>query len=185
MILAETVLVGLLLSLATGGRLRNLAREPLKGELALLILLPVQLSWPVVSGQIGLGCEFSIVAWLTMMAGLALVLMTNAQRRWQLAVAALGIAANILVIGLNQAMPVSINAVSEIGSRRSDARAELAADCLHEEMDEDTDLPFLADVVAIPGPPWQGGVISVGDMLLSLGLAAWVFAASRDGRSGH
>lgn len=183
MILAEVVLVGLLMSLVSGGSLRRLAAEPLKGEMALLILLPVQLLWPVASRRFELSCEFSIVAWLLMMAGLAVVLMLNSPRRWQLAVAALGIAANILAIGLNQAMPVSISAASEVGIRRSEARSALAADCLHEEVKDETKLPLLADVIPVPGPSWHGGVISVGDILLSLGLGAWVFAASRDGRS--
>lgn len=93
--------------------------------------------------------------------------------------AALGIAANILVIGANQAMPVDIRAASEIGATRVASRAALEEGCLHEEMTRATSLPFLADVIAIPGPAWQRGVVSVGDILLALGLGGWVFAASR------
>jgi hypothetical protein len=177
--MAEIILAGLVLSLISGGSLRNLAREPLKGEWVLLILMPAQLIWPGVSERLGMQCALSIIIWLLMMAGLAIVLMFNASRRWMLAVAALGIASNILVIGFNQAMPVSIAAASEIGATREAARVALESDCLHDELDRATVLPFLADVVAIPGPSWQRGVLSIGDVLLALGLGAWVFAAAR------
>ncbi len=179
--MAEIILVGLLLGLANGGSLRNLAKEPLRGEWVLLLLLPAQLLWPGVAERLGMPCSMSIVVWLLLMAGLAIVLMLNARQRWMLAFAALGIAANILVIGLNQAMPVSIKAASEIGSPREAARVALKDDCLHEEMGSTTLAPFLADVIAVPGPAWQRGVLSPGDVLLACGLGAWVFAASRRG----
>lgn len=179
MILAEIILVGLVLGLVSGGSLRNLANEPLTGEWALLLLLPSQLLWPGFAERLGMPCTASIIVWLLLMAGLAGVLMLNARCRWMLAFAALGIALNILVIGLNQAMPVSIKAASEIGSTRAAAREALVGDCLHEEMGDATRAAFLADVVAVPGPPWQRGVLSVGDVLLAVGLGVWVFAASK------
>ncbi|MDZ4179653.1 MAG: DUF5317 family protein [Coriobacteriia bacterium] len=179
MILFEVILASLLLSLLAGGSLRHLQDEPLTGEWALLLLLPVQMLWPGASQRLGLGCSLSMIVWLLLMASLAVVLMLNAPRRWMLAFAALGIAANILVIGVNGAMPVSLKAGSEIGGTRVAVRADLGEECLHEAMDEATRLPFLADVIAIPGPVWQRGVLSVGDLLLVLGLGAWVFAASR------
>lgn len=180
--MAEAIVVGLVLSLVTGGSLKNLAQEPLKGEWVLLLLLPAQLLWPGVSARLGLECALSIIIWLLMMAGLAIVLMLNAPRRWMLGFAALGIAANILVIGLNQAMPVDIRAASEIGATRVASREALAGDCLHEEMTDKTVLALLADVIAVPGPAWQRGVLSVGDLLLALGLGGWVFAACKGGR---
>ena len=183
MIMAEVILVGLGFGLVSGGSVRNLAHEPLKGEWALLLLLPSQLLWPSIAERLGMPCALSIVIWLMLMAGLAVVLMLNAPRRWMLAFAALGIALNILVIGLNQAMPVDIRAASEIGTTRDAARDALAGDCLHEEMDDATRAAFLADVIAVPGPAWQRGVLSVGDMLIAVGLGIWVFAASRCDRS--
>ena len=179
MFLFEVVAAGLLLSLLMGGSLRALADEPLRGELLLLTLLPVQLAWPMVVNRFNIDCALSIVVWLFVMTALAVVLFVNAPRRWMLAFAGLGIACNILVIGLNGAMPVSVRATSEIGSTRAEARAALEDACLHEPLNETTLLPFLADVVPIPGPAWQRGVVSVGDMLLALGLGAWVFVAAR------
>lgn len=179
MILLEIIVCGLVLALASGGSVRRLAAESLRGEAIILGLLPTQIAWPVVVAHLRLECTLSIIAWLIMMAALAIVLMLNSTRRAVLSLAALGISANILVIGLNQAMPVSLRAASEIGSTRTEARAALASDCLHEELDQDTALPFLADVVAVPGPTWQRGVVSLGDLLLAVGLGGWVFSVAR------
>ncbi|MCK8114568.1 DUF5317 family protein [Anaerosoma tenue] len=179
MILLEAVVLALLLSLATGGSLRNLEHERLRGEWVLLVLLPVQLVWPRVASLIGVGHDLSLMVWLVMMVALVGVMLANVWRRWILGFAALGIAMNVLVIGLNGAMPVSLRSTSELGAPRDEATASLDADQLHEALHGETLLPQLADVIAVPGPEWQRGVVSVGDILLSLGLAGWVFAASR------
>lgn len=184
MILGEVVLGGLLLSLLTGGSLKSLQTESLKGEWMLLVLLPIQAVWPKIAARLGFQCIASMLIWLLLMGILAGVCFANAPRRWQLAIAGFGIALNILVIGLNSAMPVSIRATSEIGAPREAARAAFEIDCLHEELTGQTRLPWLADVIAIPGPPWQRGVISVGDAFLAFGLGAWVFVASRRGAAG-
>lgn len=177
--MAEIIAVVAILSLATGGSPRLLMREPFKGDWALLVLLPVQALWPDLSSRLGINCALSMVMWLLMMIALVVVIALNTGRRPVLAVAALGIAANVLVIALNGAMPVSIEAASEIGGTRAEARAVLAESCLHEEIDAGTRLAVLADVIAVPGPEWQRSVLSIGDVLLSLGLGGWVFAASR------
>jgi hypothetical protein len=125
-ILAEIVLASLVLSLLTGGSLKRLQDEPLRGEWVLLILLPVQVMWPRIASLIGLAGVASMLIWLLLMALLAGVCFLNAPRRWQLAIAGLGIALNILVIGLNAAMPVSIKAASEIGYPRAQTRMTIS-----------------------------------------------------------
>lgn len=175
----EIIAAWLLLSLVTGGSLRQLQRERLAGETVLFVVLPLQVLWPAVSARIGLECALSIIAWLLMMAALALVLFYNAPRRWMLAFAGLGIAMNILVIGFNSGMPVSLRAAGELGGSREAARLAMESSCLHRPIEDRTRLTFLADVIAVPGPSWQRGVVSLGDLLLAFGLGGWVFAASR------
>jgi len=182
-ILFEAVAIGLLLSLVTGGSLRYIEQERLRGEWLLLVLLPLQLLWPKLSELLGISCRVSVSAWIIMMMALVAILLANARQRWVLAVAALGIALNIAVIAANGAMPVSMRSVSELGAPRSEAREALARDCLHEELVADTRIPQLADVITIPGPEWQRAVVSVGDLLLALGLGGWVFMGSRFRRS--
>jgi len=182
-ILFAAVITGLLLSLVTGGSLRNLEHESLRGEWLLFLFLPLQMLWPKVSQMLGVGCGVSVSVWLLMMVSLVAVLAVNARRRWVLAVAAIGVALNVAVIAANGAMPVSMRAVSELGAPRSEARQAFERDCLHEELVLETRLTSLADVIAIPGPEWQRAVVSVGDLLLALGLGGWVFAGSRSSES--
>lgn len=179
MILAEIILAGLLLSLATGGSVRHLGQVRLRGEWILLVLLPAQLLWPAVLARFRLDCETSLVIWLVMMGGISAILLINSRRRWTLALAALGVLANMLVISSNGAMPVDIKAASEMGVARADVRNRLREDCLHVESNEDSKLRFLGDYIVVPGPNWQRSVISPGDLLLSLGLSSWIFVMSR------
>ncbi|MHB1323703.1 MAG: DUF5317 family protein [Coriobacteriia bacterium] len=183
MLVLEVVMVGLLAALVSGGRIRNLIRERLWAEGVLLTVLPFQIIWPLATRHFGIRCSWSVAAWLLMMLILFLVLVANSRHRPVLLLAALGVAANMLVIGLNGAMPVSISAISEIGATRSSARALLAQDCLYRELSEDTALSLFADVIPIPGPRWQRSVVSVGDLLLAVGLGGWIFVACRGHRS--
>lgn len=180
MIILEAAIGGLLLSLVTGGSLRNFERERLRGEWLFLAMLPLQLLWPRLSQSLGLGCMESVSAWLLMMLSLVVTLALNAGRRRALLVAAIGIMMNVTVIAANGAMPVSLRAVSELGVPRAEALESLDADCLHTQLDEESRLAALADVVAVPGPGWQRGVISLGDLLLAIGLAGWVFMGARN-----
>lgn len=179
MIFPEVVALALVLSLLTGGSLRNLEHERLRGETLLLVLLPLQIVWPRLADVAGLGCTISLIVWLLMMVLLVVVLVLNVSHRWVLGVAALGIALNVVVISLNGAMPVSLQSVSEIGAPRAEALVSLDADCLHGVLDDGTRVPALADVIAIPGPQWQRGVVSAGDLLLAIGLGGWVYCGSR------
>ncbi|MHB8050490.1 MAG: DUF5317 family protein [Coriobacteriia bacterium] len=179
MILFEALVLALLLSLVTGGSLRNLEQERLRGEWLLMVLLPLQIAWPRLSEMGGLGRLVSLVIWLIMMGSLAVVLVANTGKQRMLGVAAVGIVLNMLVIGLNGAMPVSLRSVSEIGASRADAVAKMEADRLHEVLDAGTRLTVLSDVIAVPGPEWHRGVVSVGDLLLAAGLSTWVFGAIR------
>lgn len=183
MIIIETILLALVISLLTGGSLSNLKHEQLRGEWVLVCLLPLQAAWPGLSRSMGLGRQTSVALWLVMMAGLLAVLGMNVRSRPVLGIAAVGIALNALVIALNGAMPVSLQATSEIGTPRSETLVELEQDYLHEPIREDTRLSVLCDVIAVPGPEWQRGVISLGDVLLTVGLAGWIFVSTK-GKQG-
>ncbi len=178
-ILVEIIALGLVLSLLTGGSVRALQEERLVAEWALLALLPLQTLWPAVAGVLTLHCSWSRAAWLLLMAALGAVLLLNAPRRWMLAIAGLGISLNILVIGINGGMPVSINAAQSVGAERA-ALDELAAQqCLYVALDDSTLLSGLGDVLPVPGPRWHQALISVGDLLLALGLSVWLFVAAK------
>lgn len=88
-----------------------------------------------------------------------------------LALAGLGLLLNVAVIASNGGMPVSREAAATATVPISPEQAGVK----HEILDEDSVLPFLAD--AIPVPPFET-VLSLGDVLLALGLALFVYRAA-------
>jgi hypothetical protein len=178
-ILVEVIVAGLLLSLLAGGSFRALQEERLLAEWVLLALLPLQMLWPAIAGILGLNCAWSRVIWLLLMAVLGAVLLVNAPRRWTLAIAGLGISLNILVIGINGGMPVSFSAAQSLGAERADLDELVGRQCLYVALDDSTLLSALGDVLPVPGPRWHQALISVGDLLLALGLSGWLFVAAR------
>ena len=91
-----------------------------------------------------------------------------------------GLALNLLVIGVNNGMPVSASAL-EIADAPADGLVG-AGTVKHHLMGPDDMLTPLADVIGIPPP--IGAVISIGDVLLYAGLAILVVMVML-GRSGE
>jgi hypothetical protein len=96
--------------------------------------------------------------------------------RWPWLVGAAGLAMNTLVIGLNGGhMPQSVEAATAVwgGTRIDPARLQNVA-----AIGPHTLLPWLGDVLAEPSWIPRPNVVSPGDVVLSIGVAAWVFAAT-------
>lgn len=79
-------------------------------------------------------------------------------------IAGLGILMNFTVIALNGGMPVLEEAAFIAGNT-----GELVLDAKHVLLTESTRLPFLADVIPLPN-----AVLSLGDVLLAIGVAAFL-----------
>jgi Family of unknown function (DUF5317) len=164
-----------IVGLRRGGSLHALAYTRLRAPLLLLagVLLQVALnSWHP--------------QWLTNDRALALLLSANAlvasflavnQRLPGMLVIALGLALNITVITANRAMPVSAKAAERSGATTAVGDAGIR----HEALDEDTVLPWLADVIPVPG---SGLVLSVGDVLLATGISRLVYVRTLSGQRG-
>jgi hypothetical protein len=116
--------------------------------------------------------------WLEGAAGAAVIVVSNllvgafvvANRRipGMLLIGA-GLALNVIVIGANGAMPVSASAARSAGVEPPELGV---GDVEHELLDDDTNLPWLGDVLSFPGIP---GVFSVGDVVLALGVGQLVY----------
>jgi hypothetical protein len=91
-----------------------------------------------------------------------------------------GLALNILVIGVNDGMPVSSSALEAAGATADGLVG--AGTVKHHLMGPDDILTPLADVIGIPPP--IGAVISIGDVLLYAGLGILVVTVML-GRSGE
>lgn len=86
-----------------------------------------------------------------------------------LLLADVGLALNLTVILLNGAMPVSAPAAATAGIGGTPGASGLK----HELMSSSTALPWLGDVLPVPG---VGEVYSVGDLVLAAGIARLAYA---------
>lgn len=108
---------------------------------------------------------------LASMGLIALFLLLNLKRPG-MGLAAVGLLLNILVIGANGAMPVHAPSAERAGVPISFEEGGVK----HEVMDASTHLPWLGDAIALP---LLKSVLSLGDVFLALGVALFVYRATR------
>ncbi len=161
--------ISLFIALARGGRIANLAEI----ELRLWWLLIVGF---LIQAAAGFFPSSDLVRaggpWILVASYIPIVIAVTANREkpgmW---LAGVGILMNLSVIIANQGMPVlgeSITAASDFTLNNP-----VIADFKHVPFDEDTLLGFLSDVIPLRifG---QGHVISLGDVLLAIGLGRFL-----------
>ncbi|MDP9067588.1 MAG: DUF5317 domain-containing protein [Actinomycetota bacterium] len=155
------------------------------GSLERLASVRLRFTWLVFGGlatQIAVGLVSPRLidlngAFLLLMAANALValfLIVNL-RVPGMALAGAGLVMNLAVIAVNGAMPVLPQAAESVGRPITAERSGLR----HEVLDDQTELRWLAD--AIPVKPLRT-VLSLGDVLLALGLGLFVYRATRPPR---
>ncbi|TDW19555.1 DUF5317 domain-containing protein [Kribbella kalugense] len=157
-------------ALATGGRFGRLAGNTLSG-----------VHWLAAAaiGQL-LGSLFGGTAYPVGLIGSAVciaVFLRLNLRHPGVGLLALGFFSNALVVALNGAMPVSLNALAHAGVGNA-----MVTDPRHELSDSATRLHWLGDVVpvALPG---LGQAVSPGDLLIAAGAGLLLFTSM--GASGH
>ena len=148
----------------------HLARTSFRYPWLVFIGLALQLAVQTVAQPL-LDAGATLVLLLGSMALVALFLLFNL-RLPGTGLAAVGLALNVLVIAANGAMPVHAPSADEAGVPISFAEGGVK----HEVMDGSTRLPWLGD--AIPLAPLRT-VLSLGDVLLALGIALFVYRATR------
>jgi hypothetical protein len=180
-LLVTPVLVGVLIGYAAGGRLANLLSLRLRALWLLWLAAAVQAAQYHLSSlrrllQDDLGIPMLAVVFVIVLLWVALNV-ARWSRPVQLAAGliVLGAISNGLVIAANGRMPYAPQAA---------VRAHLPATWTspkNQPVDDATRLGFLGDV--IPLPPLGGKVVSVGDLLIAVGVSAAVAMAWR-GRGG-
>ena len=86
----------------------------------------------------------------------------------------IGLLLNLVVIGLNAGMPVSVVAAERAGISRADLH--LARDAMREPTGPSTHLAALGDVVPV-AMPWWPQVVSAGDVLVAAGVGLLLVTA--------
>ena len=89
--------------------------------------------------------------------------------------AASGLLLNAVVVLSNLGMPVDSDAYSR-WSTGGGSLVPAALDHLHVLLSPSTHLPFLADILAFPGPSPLASLMSAGDVLLLVGVAVLLSA---------
>ena len=161
-----TVICGLLLGVAAGGRFRFVADHPIRAAGMLIAGLALQ----GVSTIVDFG-SFTIA---TLLASYFLLLCFTAAniRLVGMAIVTVGLAANFGVIGLNGGMPVRARAITAARiASASDVPALPYGQKRHLERRSDR-LTVLADIIPVPQ---LHEVLSFGDLVLGLGVADVLF----------
>jgi hypothetical protein len=167
------VLVAVAVSYARGGRLHRMAEADVRAPWLLFLGLGLQLAVDLGAGRgsladasaagltVLISSQVLVVVWLMLhreLPGVRLV--------------AIGLALNAIVIAANGAMPVDPNAVRALGLGELEVPIGK-----HTVLTEDTRFPWLADV--LPVPPLRS-IVSVGDLVIALGLLPLTHALMRD-----
>lgn len=179
MALLGVLLFAILLAGPMGGRLSHLAKARFRYELLLPLgflvqIIPSALSASLMRGDLG---RVTLVSWL---AG-SLVLVMACILNWEYVgfrLAALGVALNALVIIPNKGMPVSVAALNHMGVTGTEQQVE-ALTPLYHLGNAETVLEVLGDVLPVPGPPLIQSVVSLGDLVLMVGIAVVVLDGAR------
>ncbi|MBS3957670.1 MAG: DUF5317 domain-containing protein [Clostridiales bacterium] len=178
MILAVAVIFALLAVVALGGSFSSLRSARLQHEVWLPVGVGVQVLGPRLSP------ESPFVAALTwVLGGLIVIAVSFANRRvfgfW---LVGLGVMCNAAVILLNGGMPVSVAALGYLGVYDSGELFSTVNPMYH-PADAGSVLTVLADVLPIPGPALMRTVVSLGDVLLMVGVVSVILEMS--GASGR
>jgi hypothetical protein len=171
-LIALTVIVGILIGLPLGGSLRDFPTIGVRGWPLALVGVALQFLTP--AGALGHATLLVSFGLLLVFAGL------NVGAPGFLLIL-LGLALNTVVIAANGGMPVAREAVERSGqqSALADLRAEGGAK--HHLADDGSVLLTLGDAIGIPRP--VGQAVSVGDLLLDTGIAWYVAAATMPRRA--
>lgn len=187
MLLLWAVPLGIMAGYVRGGRLSQLAQLELRGTWLILIALAIQLlifPLPGLSGPVvRLGTEYFHLGSYALLLGFVAM----NRREWGIVTMGLGMSLNVIAIAANGGyMPTFLERLRTAGLDRAAAALERCAAqagrCTHANnvlIREETPLWFLGDVYATPAWMPFANVFSVGDLLLALGLIAYLQAKMR------
>ncbi len=155
------IAVSVAVSLMRGGKISNLSEIYARGWWLLFVGLGMQTVANFVNAD-----QRDLAVWLVLLSYIPLlgVIALN-QRLPGMWIAGIGILMNFTVIAMNNGMPVLPEAFELAGGNINN----LVLDAKHVILDGDSSLPFLADIIPMPG-----SVISLGDVLLAVGLGVFV-----------
>ena len=171
LLLGTILLIGLLLGFGLGGDIRNLATTELRLWWLLPLAVVLQVA-PIPRGEGTVGANLPFAALILSFAVIGLVCIVN----WRLRgfpTLLLGVLLNLIPISVNQGMPVSAEAVVEVGGSVEDVPTQRGAK--HHLATREDKLTILGDSIPVREP--FKAVVSIGDIVMWIGAALFVTAA--------
>jgi type II secretory pathway pseudopilin PulG len=165
--------VALLIVLVTRGSFEQLLRLPIQSIWLVVLALVIQITLAIVDipsdRYDDLGIALVMVSY-----GLLLAFCFVNLRVSMMWLVALGIGLNAVVIGLNQGMPTRDREVTRSGRT---VEEPIERTVKHRPESDDDLLGFLGDKIVVPEPVDE--VVSIGDLVIGLGVIAVFYAGSR------
>lgn len=176
MIAVVAVILGLALIPLAGRDLGSLRNYQFRGALLVPLALALQIlaSNAVLPGLLE-SRSLVVAGWLAGASLLVLACILNLRLHGMYMIAA-GVCLNALVIALNAGMPVGPSAIEVVGDVAA-AQAMLDRSYFYHAQGAGTRLAVLGDVLPIVGPSPLRSIVSLGDLLLVVGVVAAVFQA--------
>ena len=158
--------IGFILGRLRGGSFRQVAHVEIKALPLVFGAVVIQVVAEILAATVapGLASTVPSLAILTCSYLLVVVFLVMNRSLTGTLIIAVGFAMNLVAILSNGGMPVSVSAARSVGFDPSDY---LKTSVKHVAVDSDTRLLWLCDVIPVPG---VAKVISVGDIVLSIGL---------------
>lgn len=167
------IVAGIAIGYARGGRLKALADAHVHWWPVLVTAIVVQVAAVLTDGDLG---RYLLLASF----GLIIVFTARNLTRAGMGVVLLGVAANALVIGVNDGMPVREEAVIRSGLADSDEIDDFDFNSKWHLETEDDQLTFLGDIIPVPG---AREVLSFGDLIMAVGVADVIVHLMRPARA--
>lgn len=158
--LFAVIVVSIVVSLFRGGRLSNISEIHARGWWLLFVGFGMQIAADFVPTD-----NRQLAVWLFLLSYIPLLVVVAVNQRMPgMWISGIGVLMNFTVIALNNGMPVLPQAIELAGGNGA-----MALDAKHVLLDGSSHLPFLADIIPLPR-----SVISLGDVLLAVGIGVFV-----------
>jgi len=158
--LFAVIVVSIVVSLFRGGKLTNLSEIYARGWWLLFVGFGMQYAASFVPRD---KASIAVILVLASYVPLLLVVILN-QRMPGMWISGIGVLMNFVVIAMNQGMPVLPEAIALAGGNPT-----MVLDAKYVLLNSGSRLPFLADIIPVPK-----SVISLGDVLLAVGLGVFI-----------
>ena len=168
--LAIVVFAALAIAVLRGGRLTNLGDIELRWGWLLFVALALQLGTRFLPDEDW--ADWVGVAMVLVSFALLMAMVLRNRSKPGMWIAGLGVLMNFIVIAANGGMPVLAGA-AEVASGFTVSEPDLSGSFKHVLLDETSRLTFFADVIPLRFIG-VGEVISLGDILLALGLGVFL-----------